>query len=83
VVYFKLRWISASALGKYFKLFGSVALIFLLCHTVLPRLSKAPCLEVVRSNARLDIDATAYFYTELDDFGKYEEAVRQEPPRQE
>jgi len=60
----------------YLKLFGATLLIFLLCYSVLPRLSRAPCLEVVRSNMTHDLDATAYFYTELDDFSKYEQAVR-------
>jgi len=72
-----------SILGKWLKLFGAAILIFLLCHTVLPRLAEAPCLEVVRSNLRQDLDATAYFYTELDNFSEYEKAVRKDFSNQE
>lgn len=72
-----------SILGKCLRLFGAAVLIFLLCHTVLPRLAEVPCLEVVRSNLRQDLDATAYFYTELDDFSKYEEAVKQDFSKQQ
>ena len=68
---------------KYLRLLGATFLIFLLCYSVLPRLSKAPCLEVVRSNMTRDLDATAYFYTELDDFSKYEQAVRRDSSAEE
>jgi hypothetical protein len=70
-------------LAKFLKLLGAAALVFLLCHTVLPRLAKAPGFEVVRSNLRHDFDATAYFYTELDNFNEYEKAVRRDFSKRE
>jgi len=57
----------------------ALALIFLLCHSVLPRLAQGPGMDVVRSNLRSGVDATAYFYTEMDDFSDYERGVRQAP----
>jgi hypothetical protein len=38
-------------------------------------------MDVVRANLESGVDATAYFYTDLDDFSKYEKAVRRDPPR--
>ena len=69
-------WNHVPAVKKYMRLFGAAVFIFVICHAVLPRLTRVPCLEVVRNNVRQDIDATAYFYTEMDDFSKYEEAVK-------
>jgi hypothetical protein len=35
-----------------------------------------PSLEVVRNNIRTGVDADAYFYSEIDNFHQYEEAVQ-------
>ena len=50
--------------------------MFVVCHTVLPRLARAPGMEVVRANMQRDFDVTAYFYTELGDYLRYERACR-------
>lgn len=64
-----------SGARKLATLIGIAALIFLICHSLLPKLAESPCLEVVQSNLHSGVDATAYFYTELDDFLQYERAV--------
>ena len=33
-------------------------------------------MDVVRSNLRSGVEATAYFYTEIEDFSQYERAVK-------
>ena len=68
-----------SSLKKWMALLGATALLFLVCHCLLPRLAAAPGMDVIRSNIRSDIDATAYFYTEIDDFLQFERAVRDCP----
>jgi hypothetical protein len=37
-------------------------------------------LEVVRNNLESGVDADAYFYSEVRDFNKYEEAIREKKP---
>lgn len=54
----------------------ALALIFLACRSALPWLARGPGMDVVRSNLRSGVDATAYFYTEMDGFSDYERAVR-------
>ena len=56
----------------------ALAAIFLACHSLLPRLARTPGMEVVRRNLRSGVDATAYFYTEMEGFSQYERAVRRE-----
>jgi len=58
----------------------ALALIFLACHSALPWLARGPGMEVVRSNLRSGVDATAYFYTEMDGFSDYARAVRPAGP---
>ncbi len=60
---------------KSAKLILAIALLGGLILGVLPRIERIRCLEVVRNNARSDIEATAYFYTEINGFGRFEEAV--------
>jgi hypothetical protein len=62
---------------KLLSLILALALIFFICHSALPRLAQGPGMGVVRSNMQSGVDATAYFYTEMDDFSDYELAVRQ------
>ena len=59
---------------KWLQLMLFAGLILCLC-LLLPRLAAAPFMEVVRSNIERDIDATAYFYSDLDDFSQYEEGL--------
>ena len=51
-------------------------LIALFCAFILPGLSRTRFLAVVRNNLSEDIDATAYFYTEIDGFNRFEQGVK-------
>jgi hypothetical protein len=66
---------------RYLSLILALAAVFLACHSLLPRLARGPGMNVVRANLRSGVDATAYFYTDLDDFSKYEKAVRRDAAR--
>lgn len=50
---------------------GAVACIVLFLFAAV----RLPVMEVVRSNIQSGIDADAYFYSEIEGFGKYEDAV--------
>ena len=65
-----------SGLRRVATLLGAAAMVFMLCHYLLPRLARAPGMDVVRANMRRDFDVTAYFYTELGDYLQYERALR-------
>jgi len=62
---------------QWLKLIGAVLVIVSLCGLLLPRLAQVPQFEVVRHNIESDIDATAYFYSDMDDFDRFEQAVRE------
>lgn len=56
-------------------LLGVLTAVLILCHSVLPRLARAPGMDVVRANMRQDFNVGAYFYTELGDYLQYEKAL--------
>ena len=61
---------------RYLSLILALAAVFFACHTLLPRLARGPGMDVVRANLRSGVEATAYFYTEIEDFSQYERAAR-------
>ncbi len=63
-------------LKRFVALIGAVAAILIICHSLLPRLARAPGMDVVRANMRQDFNVGAYFYTELGDYLQYEQALR-------
>ena len=67
---------------QWLKLIGAIFVIVSMCGLLLPRLARVPQLEVVRLNIENDIDATAYFYSDMDDFGRFEKAVREQRNRE-
>lgn len=62
---------------QWLKLCGSVILIILICAVFLPRIKDMRPLEVIRNNVENDIDATAYFYGDIEDFSRFETALRE------
>jgi hypothetical protein len=60
---------------RYLSLILALAAIFLACHSLLPRLARLPGMDVVRGNLQSGVDATAYFYTELENSAGYERAA--------
>ena len=64
------------------RLLIAVSFLVLLFCVLLPRLTHLPWLQVVQNNLESDLDATAYFYTELEEFHRYEEAIRGDAPDQ-
>jgi hypothetical protein len=63
---------------RFLSLILALTAVFLACHSLLPRLARAPGMDVVRSNLASGVDATAYFYSEMDDFSQYVRAVSQD-----
>ncbi|MFC1525868.1 hypothetical protein ACFL6X_03540 [Candidatus Latescibacterota bacterium] len=66
-----------SRLRRFLTLVAVAAAIAFVCSEVLPRAATTPLLQVVKSNLDNDIDATAYFYTEMEEYPQWEEAVGQ------
>jgi hypothetical protein len=60
---------------QWLKLCGTVILIILICALLLPRLAQVEQLEIVRHNMENDIDATAYFYSDIEDFSRFEKGL--------
>ncbi len=60
-------------------LLGISTAVLILCHSVLPRLARAPGMDVVRANMQQDFDVGAYFYTELGNYLQYERAFGAPP----
>jgi hypothetical protein len=61
---------------RWVKFICITLVIFLVFGALLPRLAQVEQLEIVRHNIENDIDATAYFYSDIDDFDRFEKALR-------
>ncbi len=52
-----------------------IAAIVLVGYYVLPNIARLSWLETVRNNMKHDIEATAYFYTEVEDYRVFEKEI--------
>lgn len=66
---------------RWIKFIFSALAIVLICVILLPRLARVRQLEVVRNNIENSIDATAYFYNDIEDFSRFEKALNENQNR--
>jgi hypothetical protein len=60
----------------YLKLALAIILLIIFSFVILPGMAAVPFFNVVQHNLCKDLDATPYFYTEVENFEKYERAVK-------
>jgi len=61
---------------NYLKFVLATVLLIVFGFFILPGLTRMPFLEVVQHNLKCDYDATAYFYSEIEGYEKFENAVK-------
>ncbi len=57
-------------------LVGITTVILIVGHYALPNITRLSWMEIIRNNIEKDIETTAYFYTEVEEYPDFEKEVK-------